>query len=250
MQITCTSFVILNHLMKKLSLGMVLVLACSFSGTAHAQNLVTNGNFASPALGGGYSDAAPGNTTDITDWTVDAGGPLMGDPNNYVQIIGSNFSNNSGFGTFPGGSGAQAVQLSLGNDGDGAISNAGGLHQLIATTTGDYYTLTVDISARNGGGTATGSLYFGNPDGTGVREALSATTEAFVTSTTLTFQATSATTLIDITGTNNPSLSAKLLVIGNVVAMEEVVPEPSTYLLMGLGLFGLVVLRRFRRSNA
>jgi hypothetical protein len=28
------------------------------------------------------------------------------------------------------------------------------------------------------------------------------------------------------------------------------VPEPSTYVLMGLGLFGLVAFRRFRRSNA
>jgi hypothetical protein len=233
----------LTLMKKSLLLGATLVLACSFGGAAHAQLL--NGNFASkPLTGSNYNNVAPGDSTNITDWTVDAGGPLTGDPNSDVQLIGPGFSGNAGFGTFTGGTGAQVVQLTY-----GPVTSPGGISQSFATVIGDSYTLTVDISARSGGN-ATGNLYFGNSSGTGSSEALDATTEAFATSTPLTFVATSLTSLVDITAISNSAMGAEPLVIANVVLTQNIVPEPSTYLMMGVGLLGLVVLRRFRRFAA
>jgi hypothetical protein len=67
-----------------------------------------------------------------------------------------------------------------------------------------------------------------------------------------TFIATGTTETFYSTTFNNNTISGTQqgLQINGLILETVLVPEPSTYALMGMGLFGLVVLRRFRRSNS
>jgi hypothetical protein len=227
------------------AVGLLVVMA----GTIHAQNLVTNGNFASPNLSGGYSNFNAGSTS-ITGYTVDsAGTPKTGDGSGGVQLLGPGFANAGyGFGTPTGGAGAQVVQL-----GQSSPSSPGGISQTITTVVGDTYEFTLDYSARLTGNPtplALGRITFGNQS-----ELVSSSTEPFVTSAPLTFVATSTSTLIDVTaltttGVVGSSAANSFLVIDNLVATQIAVPEPSTWLLTGLSFVGLIILGLYRKQRA
>jgi hypothetical protein len=215
----------------------------ALAGSAHAQLL--NGNFedtlvtASNLSDYGQPLTAGWHGSDqvsVADWTVDN----PGSGGSGVQIFSVASASGYGFGTTT----TNVIQDALGGGG----ANPNGIHQLVTTVMGDTYTLTVDIDARSGAGTsatlAVGTLTLG-----GASESLSTEAQAFVTSTPLTFVATSTSTLVDIAETTggNDELGIK-----NVVLTQEapLVPEPSTYLLMGMGLVGMVAMRRFRKSSA
>jgi hypothetical protein len=159
--------------------------AALMAASASAQNLVTNPGFETPQVSSWTSYSA--GSTALAGWTVDT------TPSDGVQLFAAGNAVNDG---------SQTLQLT------DAYSVGGGIRQTIATHAGTQYNVSIDVASRGSKATAYGYFNFG-----GQVRRLSATSATF---TTVSWQvtATSASTLIDIYGTNRAGTYQ--LVIDNV----------------------------------
>jgi hypothetical protein len=201
--------------------------------TANA-NLLTNGSFESPAVPTGSFTTFASGSTAISGWTV--GGAAGG-----VAIVNGGFSQECCL--FPAESGSQWLDLTGLN-----TNGVEGVKQTVATTIGATYALSFWI----------GNVYdptgtFGTTSTVDVRTLgtgaalLGAFTNASTTpgtqvwqQYTLTFTAVAASTMLDFVNADSATDNSNGL--DNVTL--NVVPEPGTLLLIGLGLAGLRLTRR------
>lgn len=212
----------------KTSLLTLALLTCAL-GNGWAQ-IVLNGSFETPVVtgnDGNFETYAEGSTT-ITGWTVGENGVNLFSYPLYGKDVA-------------GRDGDQAVQLNGGvQNGNGSIS------QDIATTIGQEYEISFLFSANpfaNAGDTFNGTVFFGadSYDFSFTVASTDISSFTFVLGSFNSF-ATSTTTSLAFVQTSGPSGSDQALVIDNVVVTA--VPEPSTYLMLGLGLGSLFFLRR------
>jgi len=169
----------------------VVALGGLLATNALAQNLITNPGFETPSEGSSYANFNPG-STGITGWTVDTS------PGDGVSLFSA--AGASGFSI--ANNGTQILQLC-----GVSYTTGGGVHQTIATTPGQLYSISIAVSYRSGAVT-TGNFSFG-----GQNHNLSASTTSYVTNT-WTVTATSSSTVVDITGST--SSGANQLLIDNV----------------------------------
>ena len=204
----------------------ILALALTLSiGSAATANLIVNGSFEDPPVPGGY-EYVPGGLTTITGWSTIFTGVERYDP-----------------GIYGAGSASDGVLLIDLNTDD--FVAGGGIEQTISTIIGQYYLLTFDLGTwlgygRSGSGNVTASAA-GTNQSFSVQN-LNPTTAW--TAQSLQFTASSAATLVSFTNFDIPRENFSL--IDNIFVTESVVPEPSTALLLALGLAGLCVRRRQR----
>ena len=103
------------------SLGIALAASISLAGSALGFSGVTNGSFEEGVFSGAPFDELHAGSTSMTGWTIEAGS---------VDWVG---------GYWPASNGSRSVDL----NGDGA----GTISQTLATTIGNTYTVTFDLSA-------------------------------------------------------------------------------------------------------
>jgi len=195
----------------------------SVSGAASAANLLTNGGFEAPNVGGaGYYNLGIDHAVPAAfAWTV----------SNNVDIVtyGAGYAPT----TPAGGGGLQAIDLV-------GYGNAGGVSQTFATVAGQTYQLSFDYSHNPGIGGASalvsvagGSFQIANNDAADGWLHYSGTFLATGANTTLSFD--------NLTGGGNAGVY-----LDNVSVTGGAVPEPATWALMltGFGLAGATLRRR------
>ena len=211
-------------IMRKSALWIGLFVGLGWSSGAVEASLIVNGSFENPPFPSGTDYAyIPGGETSISGWeTIHTG---------VERIALSTYGGGSGYGSAHDG----LVSLDLNTD-NGV---GGGIQQSVATDVGVVYSVTFWQGTYNTQGR----------DGTSnVIASAGATTESFFfenhnptiawAEKTLTFAATSTTTLISFE--NFDGWSENFSHIDNV----SMIPEPSTALLVGLGLVGIAARRR------
>lgn len=211
---------------------LAAVAAVSVSSVAHAQNIVSNGSFESPAISGAFVTYGVGNG--ITGWTISAGS---------VDLIHDYWN-------------AQHGAQSLDMDGNSPAT----LSQMLGTTVGSTYNLSFWMAGNPDGSWDkamnvywNGSLLNGGPvtfvQGNNTRSSMGWTQVSFNN-----LVATSASTELRFEGldTSNgqspwgPYIGASL----DNVSVVTATPEPSTYVLMGSGLLALAGVAKRRRRAA
>jgi hypothetical protein len=196
-----------KHLALSLALGAAL--AASVSSTSAATNLVTNGGFedTSSILGAGSGWTPSASLTEGIDYFVDT------NPDDA----------HTGNHSFAGG----------------AIGSPGFISQNLATTAGTSYDIHVSLANLSGSADGTafeilwgGNVVYSSSDilGFGYQDVVLSAT------------ATSANTALSI-GFQDDSFYLNVDDI-SVTAAVAAVPEPSTYLMMALGLAGIGAMRR------
>jgi autotransporter-associated beta strand protein len=190
----------MNHSTSSKSL-LGALLTSLVAASAPAQNLVTNPGFETPVVAS-YASYTAGNTS-ITGWTVDT------TPGDGVQLQHLN--------AFGPNSGSQSLQLT----GASAYNVGGGVQQTITTTPGQTYNISIALGSRSANN-AKGWFNFG-----GVLTPLTGPAKNTFVTNTWQATATSASTLIDIFGTNTAA-SAQLIIDNvSVTAVPSVAATPS-----------------------
>jgi hypothetical protein len=154
------------------------------------ENATVNGDFEDPRQA--TWDSYPPGDPSIVGWSVVAAPP------DGVQLAAS--------GVFPPSDDTQVIQLTGGQ----GYGSGGGLSQMLTTTPGREYLLSVDFASRSGSDT-TGHLTFGT------NTYLLATGVKYFSNQTWLVVATAARTPIEITGDTNSSRSQ--IIIDNVLAV-------------------------------
>ncbi len=218
----------------------------SFATTARvrAGELISNGSFASTLQSpGGYTSIYQGDTTTITDWRAD--GP--------VQLLSSTYNGTDGFPAVNPNSGGQILQLF--NDtqptvppnpisGPPTVSD-GSVDQAIPTIIGATYLISADLGTR-GGYASTAELYFEN---TSNAFTLLSNADGSYRSNSVEFKATSALSDVQFINNQQAWVSGGAGPLLANVSVTLVTPEPSSFILGGLGALGLFIAAR-RRGKA
>ena len=215
--------------LKSILAGVVLAAAAATAAPSMAANLIQNGGFdgGSAGLNGGFSTRAVGSTF-AGFWTVDTAN---------IEWISGYWQSSDGDG--------YSVDLN-GNSGAGAVK------QTVATTIGELYRLTFDLSKNPDGGSVPRDMFL---EITGVLQQ----PYAFSTPNTsanmnwaaqsFDFVATSTSTTVLFRGSASGGCCFGPAI--DNVALNAVVPEPATWAMMIGGFFGLgAALRQRRRSLA
>jgi hypothetical protein len=136
----------------------------------------------------------------------------------------------------------------LGGNGDPSGPIGDGILQTVATTPGATYTLTFGLSSEDFAGTSTLRVLI---DGTFVDYNLTSTGTIVgkgFTTQSIEYLATAASTTIKFIETANSSGGSNDPMIDGVIFDAKTsVPEPTTMLLLGLGLVGMAGVRRFKK---
>jgi hypothetical protein len=233
--------------------GLVVVAAglAGFSGQASAQT-IANGNFTS-VNGATSSYTLSGNTTagtssPLPQWSTHI--DTAGDP--ACVVIGNSFSG-CGMGTVTAPSSGPGSAPYIAFMVDSGITSS--ISQTVALTAGKSYTLTFDAAqADNDGGTNTttwtvsvGGTTIGGSSLTLVGNGATAWNAETVIFTATTAEAASGV-LQFLAGSSTAGPPIALL--DNVTLAQNSVPEPASMAVLGMGLAGLVGLRRRRAAQA
>jgi hypothetical protein len=222
--------------MKTRILGLLAFGLMAFLATDAKANLVTNGDFSSPPLAGGFQTFAVG-STGITGWTVASGvaNPGFGS----VDLIASTY--------FPVPTG-QSVDL----DGTGSSNVTGGLTQtLTGLVAGGTYTLQFFYANNPAGVSSSANVAIGSLT-TGITHSGSVGTSLATmnyTTGSYTFIAYGTSQVLSFTSTD-PANDQNGIVLSNVSVNLLSVPEPASCAMLGLGLLAAGVYTRSRRRTA
>jgi choice-of-anchor C domain-containing protein len=214
--------------------GLLLFGLFLIAGSVMKGNLVVNGSFETGPFAGSFTNL-PGGTTTITGWTVTGEG---------IDYIGT---------LWTAADGTHSLDL------DGSASSTitppfdiGGVAQTFATTSGTMYLVTFDLA--------------GNPLGLplikSMRVSAAGQQAVFTFNVTgkstanmgwaadsWTFTATGPSTTLEFRSLDTVTGWGPALDNVSVTAIGAAVPEPSSFLLLGTALAGLVVARRKWRRD-
>lgn len=219
-----------------LQLGLFVALAVVLPSLATA-NQISNGGFESPVLApGGYQVISPGGEPAGFQWVVTSGTVDVG----HLPV--------SPFIEYPAYELNQAIDL----NGD----SAGAIYQDFGTVPGQWYELTFAYADNPlGGGTSTADVDVIDVVSTSsllddnIAHSTSTNSPPFADWTLYSnyFQATGNLTRLSFTSTS-PDVGASGGIVLDAVSVVETVPEPSTWILMGLGAIAILTMRRRRAA--
>jgi hypothetical protein len=248
-----------------LALGLIALSAMGGRAVAAPVNLVTNGNFTNTSVtgNGGFLCANTGGSTcnsQLSGWsgTCATGGCVGTQTPSSILVAGSNGSAwNGGYGLYwnnigdpPAGGNTVAI------DGDPKYSST--LSQSISgLNTGDTYILTFyqAASQQNGLTGATTEQWAVNLGGGATQTSTLMNTPSQGShgwmQVTMSFVATASSEVLQFVALGTPAGEPPVCLLGDVSMFDSspsAVAEPATLALIGVGLLGMVMVRR--RSNA
>lgn len=202
-------------------------LIASLGATSEA-SFIVNGSFESPALSGPSRVAI----SNLNDWTASGGFLLLERGVNTTSSIAAS-------------DGQQFVSFGHSSQFNGR------LFQSFSTMIGESYSVTFDVASIQGSAsqTLTASAF----DDTNNSVIASTNSDVFdrgiwIAGTTLVFTATSAMTRLefqDTVGSGNANIALDNVVVTS--SATTVVPEPSSFALLGIGAAALLIFNRRRR---
>ncbi len=209
--------------MRRTLLTLAAAVSCLVARPLIAQNLVSNGSFETPVLGSTTSFASYGLGSTLGAWTVSGGS---------VDLIRTYWQ---------AADGSQSIDLNGGSQGT--------LSQTIGTILDRHYTLSFSLAGNpDNAQNKVLRVWWGTQDLGLVTFIQGSNTRTSMGWQTITFAglvAAGPSTALRFQGVSAGAWGAAL---DNIVLTANVVPEPSTAMLLATGLAGVAIVARRRRS--